>query len=151
MSGMADVDPVGGIWNWSVADRIDEAMVRSAISDVLGRPVSGMDEDADDSAVLVDVFHVGGDFPTIIDLYLVPSVQDETEVAGAVAAKLGAAVLLPDETLNPTRYDLSEPDGTRRKVHVDEIETDEGTERRNARPCTGADPACAVAPERRAA
>ncbi|MFG1604240.1 hypothetical protein [Actinoplanes sp. NPDC049265] len=148
---MADVDPVGGIWNWAVADRIEEAVVRSAISEVLDRPVAGMDEDADDSAVLVDVFHVDGDFPTMIDLYLVPSVRSETDAAAAVAVKLGAAVLLPDDTLNPTRYELSEPDGTRRSVHVDEAETDEGTERRNLRPCTGADPACAVASERRAA
>jgi hypothetical protein len=151
MSGMADVDPVGGIWNWSVAGRIDEALVRSAISDVLGRSVTGMDEDADDSAVLVDVYHVGGDFPTMIDLYLVPSVQDEIIVAGAVAAELGAAVLLPDDTLNPTRYVLSEPNESPRIVHVDEVETDDGTERRNMRPCTGSDPACAVASERNAA
>jgi len=151
MSGMADVDPVGGIWNWSVAGRIDEALVRSAISGVLGRPVTGMDEDAQDSAVLVDVYHVGGDFPTLVDLYLVPSVRDETDVAAAVSVRLGAAVLLPDDSLNPTRYVLSEPDATRRTVHVDEVETDDGTERRNLRPCTGSDPACAVASERRAA
>jgi hypothetical protein len=151
MSGMADLDPVGGIWNWCAAGRIDEALVRSAIADVLGRPVTGMDEDAEDSAVLVDVFHVGGDFPTMIDLYLVPSVQEETDVAAAVAVQLGAAILLPDDSLNPTRYVLSEPDATRRTVHVDEVETGDGTERRNMRPCTGADPACAVASERRAA
>ena len=151
MSGMADVDPVGGIWNWSVAGRIDEALVRSAISDVLGRPVTGMSEDAEDSAVLVDVYHVGGEFPTMIDLYLVPSVDHEINVASAVAVRLGAAVLLPDDSLNPTRYVLSEPDGTWRTVHVDETETDEGTERRHLRPCTGADPACAVGPERNAA
>jgi len=36
-------------------------------------------------------------------------------------------------------------------VHADEAETEEGTERRHVRPCTGADPACAVAPERNAA
>jgi hypothetical protein len=151
MSGMADVDPVGGIWNWCAAGRIDEALVRSAISDVLERPVTGMDVDAEDSAVLADVYHVGGEFPTMIDLYLVPSVDHEIDVASAVAVRLGAAVLLPDDSLNPTRYALSEPDGTRRIVHVDEIETDDGTERGNVRPCTGSDPACAVASERRAA
>lgn len=151
MSGMADVDPVGGIWNWCAAGRIEEAVVRSAISDVLERPATGMDEDAEDSAVLVDVYHVGGDFPTMIDLYLVPSVREETDVAADVAVELGAAVLLPDDSLNPTRYVLSEPDGSRRMVHVDETETDHGTERRHLRPCTGADPACAIAPERNAA
>jgi len=46
---------------------------------------------------------------------------------------------------------LAEPDGTLRVVHVDEWETDDGTERRHARPCTGIDPACAAAPERHAA
>jgi hypothetical protein len=75
----------------------------------------------------------------------------ETEIARAVAVRLGVDVLLPDGTLNPTRYVRAAPDGTLRAVHVDEVETDDGTERRHARPCTGADPACAVAPERDAA
>ena len=150
MSGMADGDLVGDIWNWSVAARVDEALVRSAISDVLDRPVTGMIKDDQHSSVLCDVYHVGGEFPTVIDLYLTPP-GDELDAASAVAVKLGAAVLLPDDTLNPTRYVLSEADGTRRAVHVDEIETDDGTERRHLRPCTGSDPACAVAPERRAA
>ena len=150
MSGMEDVDPVSGIWNWCASGRIDEALVRSAISGVLGRPVSGMVEHTDDDALLCDVFHVGGEFPTVIDTYLAPAGR-ETEVASAVAVRLGAAVLLPDDTLNPTRYVLAEPDGTLRAVHADEAETEEGTERRHVRPCTGADPACAVAPERNAA
>ena len=151
MSGMAFGDPAAGIWNWCVAAQVDEALVRSAVSGVLGRPVTGVIDDEPHSAVLCDVYHVGGDFPTIVDLYLVPSVGDESEIASGVAVRLGAAVLLPDDTLNPTRYVLSEPDWTRRVVHVDEIETDEGTERRHLRPCTGDDPACAVAPERNAA
>jgi hypothetical protein len=148
MGGMAD-----GIWNWCATGRLDEAEIRSAISDVLGRPVTPMTEDVDDSAVLSDIYQVGGDFPTMIDLYLVPALRGEVEsdYAAAVAVRLGAAVLLPDDTLNPTRYVLAEPDGAVRIVHVDEIETDDGTERRHVRPCTGADPACAVAPERHAA
>ena len=56
------------------------------------------------------------------------------------------AVLLPDDTLNPSRYVVAEPDGTLRPVHVDEVETDDGPERRHVRPCTGSDPACAVTP-----
>jgi hypothetical protein len=144
---------MSGIWNWSAAGRVDEALIRSALSAVLGRPVHGMVEDSTDSAVLCDVYQVGGDFPTTIDLYLLGAVQNgmESECAAAVAVRLGAALLFPDESLNPTRYLLAEPDGTMRAVHVDETETDEGTERRNVRPCTGSDPACAVAPERNAA
>jgi hypothetical protein len=101
--------------------------------------------------VLCDVWHVGGDFPTLIDCYLVPGDVTEVSIAGRLAARLGTGVLLPDDTLNPTRYLLAAPDGTVRTVHVDEVETDDGTERRHARPCTGTDPACAVAPERHAA
>ncbi|MEV6487264.1 hypothetical protein AB0M20_01305 [Actinoplanes sp. NPDC051633] len=144
---------MSGIWNWSAAGRVDEAPIRSAISAVLGRPVRGMAENPVDSAVLCDIYHVGGDFPTTIDLYLMGAVPDgtESEHAAAVAVLLGASLLLPDESLNPTRYVLAEPDGTVRVVHVDETDTDEGTERRNVRPCTGSDPACAVAPERNAA
>ena len=55
-------------------------------------------------------------------------------------------LLLPDDTLNPTRYVLAEPDGTLRPVHVEETETDDGTERRHVRGCTGSDPACAAPP-----
>jgi hypothetical protein len=146
MSGMA-----GGLWNWCAAGRIDASTVRAAISGVLGRPVTGLDGDNADDALLCDVWHVGGDFPTLVDCFLAPADIAETTVASCVAVRLGAAVLLPDDTLNPTRYVLAEPDGTLRAVHVDETETDDGTERRHVRTCTGSDPACAAAPERRAA
>jgi hypothetical protein len=150
MSGMADGDPVGGLWNWCAAGRVDAAKVRSALAGALVRPVAGLDDTVDD-ALLCDVWYVGGDFPTLIDCYLAPADIAETTVASAVAVRLGTDVLLPDDTLNPTRYVLAEPDGTLRPVHVDEVETDDGTERRHLRPCTGSDPACAVAPERNAA
>jgi hypothetical protein len=85
------------------------------------------------------------------DCYLTPGDLPEATIASAVAVRLGADLLLPDDTLNPTRYVLAEPDGTLRTVHVDEVETDDGPERRHLRPCTGSDPACAAAPERDAA
>ncbi len=151
MSGMAHGDPVGGMWNWCAAGHVDAAKVRSALSGALVRPVAGLDGDAPDGALLCDVYHVGGDFPTLIDCYLAPDDIAEPTAASAVAVRLGVDLLLPDDTLNPTRYVLAEPDGTLRPVHVDEVETDDGTERRHLRPCTGADPACAVAPERTAA
>jgi len=150
MSDMADVEPVGSIWNWCVAGRIEPGPVRAALSAVLGHPVAALGEDTADAGVLCDVFPVGGDFPTVVDVYLPPAV-DEVDCASAVAVRLSAAVLLPDDTLNPTRYVLAEPDGTVRAVHADEVETDDGIERRHVRPCTGADPACAIAPERKAA
>ena len=128
----------------------DPEEVRSALAGVLGRTVAGLDRPAP-GAVLCDVWHVGGDFPTLIECFGTPPEAAEATIAGAVAVRLGAGVLRPDDTLNPTRYVLAEPDGTTHPVHVDEIETDDGTERRNARPCTGSDPACAAAPERDAA
>ena len=146
MSGMAD-----GLWNWCAAGRIDATRIRSAVGDVLGRPVAGLDEDRADDVLRCDVWYVGGEFPTLVDVFLAPDDRPEAAVASAVAVRLGAAVLLPDETLNPTRYVLAGPDGTTRSVHVDETETEDGPERRHPRPCTGADPACAVAPERTAA
>jgi len=100
----------------------------------------------DDGGVLCDVYHVGGEFPTLVDVFLAPAGFAEATTASAVSVRLGEAVLLPDDTLNPTRYVLAEPDGTLRPVHVDEVETDDGTERRHLRPCTGADPACALGP-----
>ena len=151
MSGMAGGDPAGGLWNWCAAARVDAAKVRSALSGALARPVTGLGDDAADDALLCDVWYVEGDFPTLIDCYLAPGGVAETTIASAVAVRLGTDVLLPDDTLNPTRYVLAEPDGTLRAVHVDEVETEDGTERRHPRPCTGTDPACAVAPERNAA
>jgi hypothetical protein len=145
MSGMADADPTDGLWSWCVAERLDAAIVRDALSGALQRPVTTLDVPVDD-AVLCDVWHVGGDFPTAIECFLAPGELTETTIASAVAVRLGADLLLPDDTLNPTRYVLAEPDGTLRAVHVDEEETDDGTERRHVRPCTGSDPACARGP-----
>ena len=151
MSGMAGGDPVGGLWNWCAATRLDPADVRSALAGALVRPVTGLAGATVQGALMCDVYHVGGDFPTLIDCYLAPDDIAEPTAASAVAVRLGVDLLLPDDTLNPTRYVLAEPDGTLRAVHVDEVETDDGTERRHLRPCTGADPACAIAPERNAA
>ena len=142
MFGMADGDPTPGLWNWAVGKRIDEDRVRGALAGALERtvvPVGGL-------GVLCDVYHVGGDFPTIVDVFLAPAGVAEATAASAVSVRLGEALLFPDDTLNPTRYVLAEPDGTLRAVHVDEEETDDGAERRHVRPCTGADPACALGP-----
>ena len=141
---------MSALWNWCVAEHVDAARIRAAIAEVLDRPVGELGATTNDG-LLCDVWYVGGDFPTLVDVFLAPADRPEPAVASDVAVRLGAAVLLPDETLNPTRYVLAEPDGTSRSVHVDETETDDGTERRHLRPCTGSDPACALAPERNAA
>ncbi len=142
---------VDGLWNWAVEARLEPADVRAAIAAELDVPVSELGADIDADALLCDVWQVGGDYPTLIDCYLVPAGSAEADVAAAVAVRLGAAVLLPDDSLNPTRYVRAGADGSRTTVHVDEIETDDGPERRHTRPCTGSDPACAVAPEQHAA
>ncbi|MEU4621537.1 hypothetical protein AB0G04_16380 [Actinoplanes sp. NPDC023801] len=130
-----------GPWNWCVSGRVDADRVMGALAGALERPVHGMVPGAE---LLCDVYHVGGDFPTVVDVYVTPAGVAEETIASAVAVRLGAAILLPDDTLNPTRYVLAEPDGTLRPVHVDERETDDGPERRHVRPCTGYDPACAA-------
>ena len=150
MSGMADAVPTGGLWSWSIAGRPSAETIRAALSGALDQPVAGLQRPAPGS-VLCDVWQVGGDFPTQIECFGAPSDVAEATAARAVAVRLATGLLLPDESLNPTRYLLAEPDGTVRAVHVDEIETDDGTERRHVRPCTGSDPACAAAPERDAA
>jgi hypothetical protein len=151
MGDIADDVPTDGLWNWSAAGVIDPAIVRAAVGGALQKPVADLGSIGAVGAVLCDVWHVGGDFPTLIDCYLTPGDLPEATIASAVAVRLGADLLLPDDTLNPTRYVLAEPDGTLRTVHVDEVETDDGPERRHLRPCTGSDPACAAAPERDAA
>jgi hypothetical protein len=135
MFGMADGDPTPGLWNWASENRIDADRVRGALAGTLECSVAPL---GDDGAVLCDVYHVGGDFPTLIDVYLAPGEVIEANAASAVAVRLDAALLLPDDSLDPTRYVLAEPDGTLRLVHVDEIETDDGPERRHIRPCIAA-------------
>jgi hypothetical protein len=151
MGDMADDLPTDGLWNWSAAARLDPVEVRAAIAGALEKPVAELGAFDGADAILCDIWQVGGDYPTLIDCYLAPGDVAEATIASAVAVRLGADLLLPDDTLNPTRYVLAEPDGTLRPVHVDEEETDNGPERRHTRPCTGSDPACAVAPEQHAA
>jgi hypothetical protein len=148
MFGMADGDPTPGLWNWAIGKRIAADRVCGAIAGTLERNVAVMGRD-DDGAIMCDVYEVGGDFPTLADIYLAPAGVAEATAASAVAVRLEAAVLLPDDGLDPTRYVLAEPDGTLRPVHVDEIETDDGPERRGLRPCTGDD--CDRTPDRPAA
>jgi len=143
MSSMAD--PTDGLWSWCASGRLAAADVRAALAGVLERPVTTLDVPVD-GAILCDVWHVGGDFETLIDCYLAPGATAEATVASAMAVRLGAALLLPDDTLNPSRYVLAEPTGALSPVHVDEVETDDGPERRQLRPCTGDDPACATHP-----
>ena len=143
MFGMADGDPTLGLWNWSIGNRIDADRVRGALAGALERSVVPL---GGDGGVLCDVYHVGGEFPTLVYVFLAPAGFAEATTASAVSVRLGEALLLPDDTLNPTRYVLAEPDGTLRPVHVDEVETDDGPERRHVRPCTGVDPACALGP-----
>src|SRR3954447_20515801 len=143
MFGMADGVPTDGLWNWSVAASVDGDRVRGALAGALERSVVPL---GGDGAVLCDVYRVGGDFPTVVDVSLAPARLAEATIASAVAVRLGAAVLLPDDTLNPSRYVLAEPDGSLRPVHVAELETDDGPERRQMRACTGSDPACAIGP-----
>ncbi|WP_239117574.1 hypothetical protein [Paractinoplanes ferrugineus] len=143
---MADGDPTPGLWNWAIGNRIDAERVHGAIAGALERNVGPL---GTDGAIMCDVYRVGGDFPTLADVYLAPAGVDEATAASAVAVRLETAVLLADDTLDPTRYVLAEPDGTLRPVHVDEIETDDGPERRGLRPCTGGD--CDRTPERPAA
>ena len=134
-----------GLWSWCASGRTAPADVRSALAGVLERPVTTLDVPVD-GAVLCDVWHVGGDYPTLIDCYLAPGEISESTVASAVAVRLNADILLPDDTLNPSRYLRADPTGDLRPVHVDEVETDDGRERRHVRPCTGTDPACAIHP-----
>src|SRR3569833_2379026 len=134
MFGMADGDLTDGLWNWAVAGHIEPDRCRGALAGALERSVVALGDDGD---TLSDIYFVDGDFPTLIDVYLAPAGIAVTTAASAVAVRLGAAVLLPDDTLNPSRYVVAEPDGGLRPVHVDEVETDDGPERRHVRPCTG--------------
>ena len=143
MNAMLGLQAAGGLWNWAFARRVDPARVRDALSGVLSRPVLTFDAPPGGDAVRCDVWHVGGDFPTLADCYLAPAGFVETTVASAVAVRLQVSCLLADDSLDVTRYVLAEPDGTLRAVHVAETAADDGPERRDLRTCTGTGPSCA--------
>jgi hypothetical protein len=127
MFGMADMDPTGGLWNWAAAASLPAERVHGALAGALERNVGPLESG---SAVLCDVYHVGGDFPTVIDVYLAPETLAESTAASAVAVRLGVEIVLPDDSLDPSAYVLAGPDGGLRDVRIDETETDAGTERR---------------------
>jgi hypothetical protein len=134
------------LWNWCVADRIEAGHIRAAVAAASGRPVAALGGDAIDAgppgALLCDVWHGVGDFPTFVDCYLVPAAISETRVAAGLARRLGVACLLPDDTLNPTRHLLALPDGTLRPAHVKITDTVAGERRSGLRFCTTVDPWC---------
>jgi hypothetical protein len=134
------------IWTWSVDARIHPAWVCASLEAVLARPVVplGIADPAGlpAEAVLCDVWHTSGDFPTTVECYGPPAGVPETAVVAAFAQRLRRRCLLADDTLNPTRHLLAMPDGTLRPTHVDVADTDEGTAHSNARPCTVAAQRC---------
>ncbi|TDO40818.1 hypothetical protein C8E87_4537 [Paractinoplanes brasiliensis] len=134
---MADMDPTGGLWNWAASASLSEERVHAALAGALERTVVPLGPETVAGAVLCDVYHVGGDFPTLIDVYLAPESLAEATAASAVAVRLEVEIILPDDTLDPTRFVLARPDGSLGLVHADEVETDDGPERRRVRPCTG--------------
>ncbi|MFC3991392.1 hypothetical protein [Actinoplanes siamensis] len=140
---------MAGLWNWSAAGLIEPERVRNALAGALEAPVVALPSGVP-GALLCDVYHVGGDFPTLIDVFLAPGNVAEATIASAVAVRLGAALLLPDDSLDPSRYVLAEPNGSLGVVHVDEEETDDGVERRRARPCAAEGPRPGELPARNA-
>jgi hypothetical protein len=135
------IPSAGALWSWFVDGLVPKEEIYSAVSGALERPVvplgSADPDDLPRDAVLCDVWHPGGDFPTSVDCYAPPAETVETVAAAAVARRIGRSLLLPDDTLDPSRFLLAAPDGTLRPVHVDVADTDEGQVLSRLRPCTG--------------
>ena len=132
------------VWNWFVAAPAAPDAIPPMLAAVLGRPVVPLGaadpDDLPSRAVLCDVWVGVGDFPVSVDCYAVPDEPPETVAAARLARRLGRAILLPDDTLDPGRHVLVTPDATLRPVHVDLVETDDGDARTNLRACATADP-----------
>ncbi|MFC0531169.1 hypothetical protein [Phytohabitans kaempferiae] len=134
------------IWSWSVDARVAPARLCATLEVVLARPVVPLGA-ADPArlpadAVICDVWHTSGDFPTIVECYGPPAGVAEMAVVAAVARRLGHRCLVADDTLNPERHLLAAPDGTLRPAHVDVADTEDGAAHSNARPCTIATQRC---------
>ncbi|MFK3980379.1 hypothetical protein ACI2K4_08360 [Micromonospora sp. NPDC050397] len=134
------------LWNWKIDDRVTTAEVRTALVDVLGLAVVPMDQ-ADPArlpldAVVCDVWHRPGDFPTSLDCYGIPEGLPEATVIAAFARRLGRQCLFVDDTLDPGRHLLVGSDGTIRPVHLDVREEDEGEVLSGLRLCSTHSPRC---------
>ncbi|MEJ3743488.1 hypothetical protein WEI85_09390 [Actinomycetes bacterium KLBMP 9797] len=134
------------VWTWSVGARVAPTEIHAALAAVLRRPVVPLSV-ADPArlptgSVLCDVSHTSGDFPTVVHCYATPTDVTEVAVVAAVARRLAERCLVPDDTLNPGRHLLAEPDGTLRPTHVDVTDTDDGSAHSNARPCSAAADPC---------
>lgn len=134
------------LWNWRIEGRGAAAEIRSALADALGVPVlplGGVDPARlPQGALLVDIWHRPGDFPTSVDCYAVPAGTSEVAAVAAFARRLGRACLLPDDTLDASRHLLVTPDGTIRPVHLDVRETEDGEVLSNQRLCSVLSPRC---------
>lgn len=141
MTGMAN--PSGALWNWSLDGLVAPVEIHTALAAILARPVVPLGVVAPArspaDAVLCDVWHTDGDFPTRVDCYLAPAEPAETTVVASLARRLGYRCLTPDDTLDAGRFLLAAPDGTLRPVHVDIDDTDDGPVLSRLRPCTVAD------------
>ncbi|MDQ7906459.1 hypothetical protein RB614_18250 [Phytohabitans sp. ZYX-F-186] len=134
------------IWTWSVDTRLHPARLCAALEAVIARPVIplGIADPArlPAEAVVCDVWHTSGDFPTIVECYGPPAGVVEAAVVAALARRLGHRCLVADDTLNPSRHLLALPDGTLRPAHVDVADTEDGAAHSNARLCTIATQRC---------
>lgn len=137
---------MAALWNWSVDAHVAPTTLCAALEEVLAQPVIPLG--AADPALLApgvimcDVWHTVGEFSTVVECYGAPDDLDEVAVVSAVARRIGARCLVPDDTLNPGRHLLALPDGTLRPAHVDIADTEDGAAHSNARPCTVAAQRC---------
>ncbi|GAB3972654.1 hypothetical protein V1634_07105 [Plantactinospora veratri] len=134
------------LWNWRTEGRVAASEIRLALADALDVPVlplGGVDlARVPSGALLVDVWHRPGDFPTSVDCYGVPAGLPEVGAVAAFARRLGRACLLPDDTLDAGRHLLVAADGTIRPVHHDVRDTEDGEILSEQRLCTVLSPRC---------
>ncbi|MFY1669301.1 hypothetical protein ACN27G_05000 [Plantactinospora sp. WMMB334] len=134
------------LWNWRTEGRVAASEIRLALADALDVPVlplGGVDPARlPHGALLVDVWHCPGEFPTAVDCYGVPADLPEVSAVSAFARRLGRACLLPDDTLDAGRHLLVAVDGTIRPVHHEVRDTDDGEILSEQRLCTQLSPRC---------
>lgn len=134
------------LWNWRTEGRVAAREIRRALADALDVPVlplGGVDPaGVPQGALLADVWHRPGDYPTSVDCYGVPAKLPEVTAIGAFARRLGRSCLLADDTLDAGRHLLVSANGTIRPVHLDVWDTEDGEILANQRLCTVLSPRC---------
>ncbi|GGL02801.1 hypothetical protein [Nocardia jinanensis] len=120
------------IANLLISRRLDPVALAAALADAAGVPVGRVDvcrEDGDQDArdweadVLCTYHYLRGDVAMSLDVYVrdeegANCTSGEPGLAAALAERIGAGMLYPDDRVDPSTYWLADPGGTVARIRL---------------------------------